>query len=275
MWTAFGKTLSAGGDKLKFMNPYNKETESHSGLLINGKGIQYAYNQVYVDAEQPAWNARPLAWEEGEEYVYWAVDITPGYFKQSTVTRVVRHVVMLKQKTFVMYDELQVQAGDQVSWLMKLPHRVPVEVSEQAYSFTVEEVNAKVFHAGAPGLALRNLSGREGYLNPITGFDWGPEVNKGMTRMAQSTLKGQVNPDQDFLKEIQVWNNFWSTRKADSNGKAQFLTALVAWKGDVSPTITEISPRSLQFTYADGDTFSVSFDPAQDADFMIDPSTVK
>ncbi len=274
VWHAYGKTLSAGGDTLKFMNPYCKETEAHSGLLVNGKGIQYQYGQIYYESDQPAWTARPVAWETGEDYVYWAVDLTPGYYKQAGVTRVIRHVAMLKERVFVLYDELKVQPGDTVSWLMKLPQRVPVEVSAQEFRFTVDEVHAQVFHTGAEGLELLNLAGREGYLNPVTNFDWGPDVNKGMQRMARTTLKGQADPDADYLENIEVWNNFWANRTAGPDGSVRFLSALVAWKGEAAPTVTELSPQAMKFAWPEGESISVSFDPAQQADITIDPAKI-
>ncbi|GEM_PF-1928531 len=274
LWNAYGKSLSAGGDKLKFMNPYNKEAEAHSSLLVNGQGIRYSYNQSYVEEGQPPWTARPLAWEEGEDYVYWAVDLTPGFFKQPGVTQVIRHVVMLKQSLFVIYDDVRSRPGDQVSWLMKLHHPVPVEVSEQDFRFQVEEVQAQVYHAGASGATLQNLSGREGYVNPVSGKDWGPEVNQGMQRMAKSTLKGQADPDADYLQDIPVWNNFWVTRKADESGHATFLSTLMAWKGSDAPTLTEISSAAFQFRWPDGSEISISFDPEQEATLRFDPAKI-
>jgi len=44
LWHAFGKTLSGGGDNVKFANPYCKQTVAHSGLLINGRGQDYHYD---------------------------------------------------------------------------------------------------------------------------------------------------------------------------------------------------------------------------------------
>jgi len=278
IWNAFGHTLSAGGDNLKFLNPYRSATDSHNGLLINGRGQEYHYDQHYVETEQPPVMAYPLAWEEGANYLYWAVDISPTYFKLPEVERIVRHVIMVDKKFFVIYDHLETTTGDRphlASFLFKVPERVPVELANQGFRFSLDDIQAQVAFANTPEtLELLNLAGREGYINPVRDFDWGPLVNEQMQRLASRSQKGNMDPDANYLKDIQVWNNIWVNQPVDESGKAHFLSALLAWKGETAPTVEAISEKALQIDWVDGSRYRISFDPDIPADIHVDPSRV-
>lgn len=279
VWNAFGETLSAGGDNLKYSNPYAVSTVAHNGLLINGDGQEYRYDQFYEDASQPPVMARPLAWEEGDGYVYWAADVTPAYFADPRIKRVIRHAVMVDGRWFAIYDDLHVAptAGmrDKASFLFKVAPPVAVEIAapEGRFRYKLGDVSALVAFGNDPAsLSMVNQAGREGYLNPITGKDWGPEVNEGMIHLATTSQRGAIDPNADHLKDIPVWNNLWVTRDFDDNGRAHFLAGLIAWKGEAGePEVERLSDKGLKVKWPDGTTQSVSFAPGVEAGIVIDP----
>lgn len=283
VWNAFGQTLSTGGDNHKFMNSYCHATMAHNGILLNGEGQDYKYNQLYAEPEQPPYMARLLAWEEGDGYVYWAADLTNCYFKHPGVKRIIRHVVFADNRWHAIYDDIAYTGEGKddkpanASFLFKVPERVPVEISETdgSFTFSVKDTQAKVVFANdSDTLSIVNQDGRAGYVNPITGFDFGPIVQKRMQRLAKTSQKGQMDPEADFLKQIPIWNNLWITRDF-ANQQNHFLAALLAWKdGEAEPAVEKLSPRALLVTWPEGKTVSVSFDPDTPGDIWIDTAKV-
>ncbi len=269
-WYGYGEDLSiAGGWRSWASLAFCRSPMSQNSLLINGEGHD-GINPF--DPKRP-YTARPLIFEEGENYLYFVADLTPGYQRLGDITRVHRHVLFVEKKWFVIYDELALPMKEDPAtfhWLFHVYQNVPVEIQEggmPGFSYEIGKVRAQVQFANAPGsLALENRPGEEGYKNPITGVDHYPKD------MQRAKSRGIF---KKFINYPLMANNLWISN-AKPEREFHFLAVLSAAKKPARlPKVTAQSDKVVTISQTGGVPITISFDPNVKADYMIDPAKAR
>lgn len=261
-WFAHGALLSAGGGWRSWASlAYSRSPLSHNSLLIDGVG------HTVVDPYQPqrAWTARPLAFEQGDGYTYWAADLTEGYRPQvEKVERVIRHVLLVEGQWFVLYDELVVNEPAYFTWLFHVHEDVSVELATDGFAYTVRDVNAEVRFANAPGsIEIRHAVGPEVYVNPDTGEDLLPADAE------RARSREEFRPFVDRSAGQQSLR----VRNTQPASRFHFFSVLNAAPGEHPlPEVEVLDEKRVALQHPDGRTTLVSFDPASPGHFTIDPS---
>jgi hypothetical protein len=263
VWFAHGALLSVGGGWRSWASlGYSRSPLSHNSLLINGVG------HSVVDPYQPqrAWTARPLAFEQGEGFTYWAADLGEGYRPQIEVDHVVRHVLFVEGRWFVIFDDLQVPEPARFTWLFHVQQDVPLGVEADGFQYTVDHVNAEVRFANVPGtLEIQHATGREAYVNPDSGEDFYPGD------MERAKSRGIFSP---FLTRPLNQHSL-RVRNQEPSTSWQFLSVLNASPEDTPlPEIEMLDEKRVALHTPDGRRIVVSFSPAEPGDFTIDPHKV-
>jgi hypothetical protein len=204
LW-AYGTTLTDGGSG---MSTYAKHAMSHNCLLVNGIGMV----QSQLAPLEP-WYARVIAYQTGENYTYCATDgtwayphkpfvlggwLTPSGFASNgyaagalnAVTKVQRHLLFMRGKYFVFYDEMASTNAATFSWLYQVCENTVSQVDSNTASFTytsntrrltgydtkAPSVTVLVKHI-ASNVTLTDMSGINVRSNPITGENYYDDGN--------------------------------------------------------------------------------------------------
>jgi hypothetical protein len=264
VWFANGELLSAGGGWRSWASlSYSRSPLSHNSLLVNGIGHDV------IDPYQPQrpFTARPLAFQQGEDYTYWVADLTPGFHPHTDVERVHRHVLFVEGRWFVIYDELAAPEPSTFTWLFHVEPDVPMEVGPDHFRYTVGEVNAEVRFAQPPEtLEILHARQRETFVNPLTGEDH--YVADRQRAESRDIFSPFVNRPH-FGHSMRVQN-------AEPSRSFSFLSVLNASEAGGSLTAMESAgEKRLRLQRPDGSWLTVSFDPARPGDFTIDPALVR
>ena len=265
----YGQDLShAAGASIP--EPYSTHSMSHNTVLIDGIG------QV-----QKQWEDRPRlaflrAFQRGEGYVYWAGDATGAYpatpscprgywgrfddiYNQRDaghLRRFIRHVVFLRGKYFVIFDDLSAAKPATFSWLYHILPADPIAIDTDTATidYRVGDVPVRIVHVGGRDqLDILDLTGDEGFRNPMTGEDY--RVNAGRAR-------GQKRP-----ADLVAGHNLWVSNKARAEDFHFLAVIAPARPGAKPPAIERIDDRTVRV----GDDV-ISFDPgtAHRANLVID-----
>jgi hypothetical protein len=187
--------------------PYSTHSMSHNTVLIDGIG------QV-----QRHWPDRPRlgflrAFQRGAGYVYWAGDATGAYPPRPSrprgywgrfdevytrrhaghLRRFIRHVVFLRGKYFVIFDDLSATKPATFSWLYHILPAEPIAIDREAgtIDYRVGDVPVRIVHAaGIDGLEVLDLKGREGFRNPLTGEDYRANTTRARRRRSGGLVAG-------------------------------------------------------------------------------------
>jgi hypothetical protein len=265
VWYAFGQTLSAGGGGTAYPDPHSRHSISHNVILVNGTGQEW---QPRAPAHPFA--GRLIAYREGDGYVHWAGDATHAYQTVPGLLRWHRHVVFVRDAWFAVFDDLAVRPDAEparFSWLFHVAPETPLAIAPDGSSFSyhVEDVHALVsFGQDRKAIEIKDLPGRDGFRNPVTGEDlYGETVKR---------LKGK---NRDLSPEQVMAHNVWVTNRAPARAWC-LLTALTAWRrGQTAPRVSFTDGRTVTVAGADGRSRSVSFDPSIPADIVIDLKAVR
>ncbi|MCC5843506.1 MAG: DUF4962 domain-containing protein [Verrucomicrobia bacterium] len=262
-WFAHGQVLSAGGGWRSWASlSYSRSPLSHNSLLVNGTGHDV------VDPYQPQrpLAARPLAFEQGENFTYWAADLTPGYLPQAAVERVHRHVLFVEGRWFVIYDELAAPEPSVFTWLFHVEPDVPMRVGTDRFRYEVNGVQAEVrFLQPSGSLRIEHARGRETYVNPETGEDHFPaDIERVKSRDIFSPFLNRPH----FGHSLRV-------RNAEPARSFHFLSVLNAAEADGELAAVEpAGEKRLRLQCPDGSRITISFDPARPGDLTVDPARV-
>ncbi len=262
VWFGHGALLSRGGGWRSWASMgYSRDAISQNSILINGEG------HMNVNPYQPKrpYIARPLAYERGKEFSYWASELTPGYPDSTGAKRVLRQVLRVND-VFIIQDELESAEPATFHWLFHVYQQdVDVRLGQNQFEYSVDGVRARV-QLIAPGeLFMENRMDQEGYKNPVTGKDHYP------VDMKRAESRGIF---KKYLSYPLQKNNIFvsNTEKASSFSYIAVLSC--APQGGELARVTELGPDHIQVTPASGDAFSVSFRPGVDADYVIDSRRV-
>ena len=268
-WHAFGQEMNGGGGWQSWASlGFSRSPMSHNTLLVEGRG----HDIVNPYQPQRAFTARPLVFEEGEGFVYWAADLTEGFRHLGPVQRIHRHVLFLDGRWFFIIDDLAIEPeADPVrfTFLYHIPQEIPVELSEKVtgLDYQIGGVQAAVRLANpSSSVQIENRQGRAGYQNPITGEDLHPaDIQRAQSR---GTFKR-------FLNQPLQANNFWITNTTPTR-EFRFFTALLAAPLEEDlPEVLFDGEDYATLRLPDGQTRTVSLNPARAADVVIDLRKVR
>ena len=255
---AYGKTIATGGGKRSNRDRVSRSSQSHNVVLIDGEGQR----EVPGSADLP--NAgRVVGWKETREMVYVCGDVRNAYLEQANLARFYRHFSFVRDRYFVVFDDLALASGTAVfSWLYHVQPDVPVSMSESGFAYAVGDVRVQVHHFGETGpLKVENMRGEKAYRNPITGAD----------------LYGEIEAKVKHSKTEEIWNgtpqvhnNLWLS--TEPRREAKFLAVIVPHReGEPTPCVRKIAPDVIGVSLQAGMEDVIAFGkPRQGAFASID-----
>jgi len=187
---AYGQMLNHGGGSSGNGDAFAYHTMSHNTILVDGLGqAQSSRGQQWPEY------GRIVGFSRGKDYVYVAGDATrcyprePGDYRRWSLPlddvyrrravdhleQFVRHVLFVRGKYFVIYDDLATTRPAKFTWLY---HILPAgglafDRAEFAFDYQVGDVKVRLQHIARPqGLVLDDRRGLDGFVNPMTGEDY-------------------------------------------------------------------------------------------------------
>lgn len=266
---AYGQMLNHGGGSSGNRDAYAYHTMSHNTLLIDGLGqAQPAKGQLLP------YYGRIAAFSHGQDYVYFAGDVTgcyphtPGNFSRWSLPlhevyqkralphleRFVRHVLFLKKRYFIIYDDLRCSKPATYTWLYHILPREPFRFDESNFTidYAVGDVNVRLQHiAHTDRLKLDDRVGMDAFVNPLTGEDY------------RRWRKGN----------ILCGHNLWISNTIPSR-QWRFLSVIYpAPKGQTFPVIERLDDSTVRVA-----NDIISFDPnspyAHNANLIVETSAI-
>jgi len=267
---AYGQMLNHGGGTSANGDAYAYHTMSHNVVLIDGLG----------QGQPPSGMLYPTyghicGYRQDDDVVYMAADPTlcyphePGSFARWSLPlrepyteralpyldSYVRHVLFVRDRYFVIYDDLRCTQPATFTWLWHILPDDPLAFDRETFAidYTVGEVPVRLQHIFRPdALVLDDRQGLDGRVNPITGEDY------------RGQLKGEI---------IEGHNLWVSTREPAAEWR--FLAVIYPQPpGGGIPPIERIDDRTVRV----GEDV-ICFDPtspaAEDATFVVDPAAFR
>lgn len=254
---AYGQTLVHGGGGTQNRDRFPDATMSHNTVLIDGKG------QTGAQTRGP-WSARLVAFQENPEYVYMAGDATNAYAPDTGLQRFVRHILFMRGKYFVIYDELMADRPAGFQWLFHLNPDAGLQIDQsRGFDLRVKDVNLRVRHlAGNENLTIENRPGDKGRVNPLTGEDYSFKVG----------LANGSNLTEDMQYAQHIWVS--TTRPVERHN---FLSVLYPWRsGDVTGKIERINDHTVRIILPDGTRDIIAFgNPVPGATLVVDIAAIR
>ena len=193
---AYGEQIDHGGSSTVNQDAAAYHTMSHNTILVDGLG------QAQIRTGQPRPTlAKILAFQRGDDFVYFAGDLTSAlpiagriqrwgfpihqvYSQQdlSHLRRLIRHVLFVKGKYVVIYDDIETSKPATFTWLYHILPEQPFQfdAAQMTVNYAVGKVKVKVAHTARPDLlALEDLKGIAGMANRFTGEDYRAYVKPG------------------------------------------------------------------------------------------------
>ncbi|MFC1607672.1 heparinase II/III family protein, partial [Candidatus Latescibacterota bacterium] len=271
----YGEDLSYASGTSEY-EPHAFHTMSHNTIMIDGMG-----------QSQPRFLEKPRvgylrAFQRGDGYVYWAGDATNAYPNHplkrsggwwgtldpiynerdvSYLQRYIRHVVFLRGKYFIIYDDLACDKPAQYSWLYHILPGDPVEYDRASgtFDYKVGDVPVRIVHIANRGdLDYIDMQGLDGFKNPLTGEDYTEKLGR---------LPGGVRN-----KEHLAGHNIYLSNRTKQRD-FHFLAVIAPIKqGDDFPEIKRLDDKTVS---VDGDI--ISFDPStkHNADIVVDVEALR
>lgn len=269
---AYGHDIShAAGTGEK--EPHAYSTMSHNAILVDGMG------QTQGRQNMPRFG-RIVAFGQAPGAVYWCGDATMSYphtkhrvqtywgsigevYDQrdlSYVTRVNRHVLFVRNKYFVILDDLAASQPARWTWLYHVETSKRARLDEQTGSFeyTIGNVPVHVTHLlGAGAMEVEDRQELDGLVNPLTGEDYREDIQK-------------VGESSRYIAR----HNLWLTTK-DKHPTWRFLSVIypVPPGGD-APVIERMNDLTIRVTAGQQQDI-ISFDrSAKHADIVVDLAAI-
>ena len=249
---------------------------SHNTILVDGLG------QSQPNPPETPRVGYLRAFKRGGNYVYWAGDATNAYPKKPLersgdwwgtldpiynerdvgyLERFIRHVVFLRGKYFVIYDDLACSQPAQYTWLYHILPHDPIRFDGDAWNidYTVGDVPVRIAHiAHCSDLELIDMEREKGFINPLTGEDYTDMLGR---------LPGGVRKPEHL-----AGHNLYISNKTRAR-EYEFLSVIVPVKpGEKFPEIRRLDDRTV---VVDGDV--ISFDPEtkHNAGLIIDVKAIR
>jgi hypothetical protein len=206
---AYGSTITdAGGG----MYPYAKIPMAHNVLLVNGLGeaqpkVQWCPNYCKLAAFETGSNYVYVAAEATRAYPVTNFTVTVGWLTPSQyttlhsggplsgLTGVIRHILFMRGRYWVIYDSLASKTPSTFSWLYHIYENTVSQVDSNNASFTYTSNTRKLtgYDAKAPAVTvlvqhiagnvtLTDMNGTNVRSNPITGENYYNDGNMSRIR---------------------------------------------------------------------------------------------
>ena len=267
---AYGQMLNHGGGSSANRDAYAYHTMSHNTILVDGLGqAQPPTGQLY-----PTYG-RIAAFSRGEDYVYFAGDATrcypraPGKYSRWSLPLddvyqkralpyldyFIRHVLFLRGRYFVIYDDLSCSVAATYTWLYHILPQEPFDFDESTFTidYALGDVKVRLRHLAHPErLNLDDRMGTEAFVNPFTGEDY----------------------RQWRRDDILCAHNLWISNTVPAQ-QWRFLTVVYpARPGETVPAIERLDDFTVRVAEE-----VISFNPnspyARDADFVVDVPAIR
>ncbi len=253
--------------------PYAYSTMSHNSILVDGLG------QAQLRSGQNIpYHGRIMAFRKADDVAYWCGDATMSYPREAQarvhwwgrlddvyermslehVTRVNRHVLFVRDRYFVILDDLEARQPSLWTWLYHVleSDRFDLDEHSGSFSYTIGGVDVKVTHlVGAGEVDASDRRGELGYINPITGEDYSDNEGSGGGR----------------TPELKAEHNVWVTTR-EPHERWRFLSVVYPVPpGGQAPVIERLDDLTLKVTWGD-DVDRISFDAGtqHDANIIVD-----
>jgi hypothetical protein len=267
---AYGEDVSfAAGTSEYEAHAFHSMT--HNTILVDGLG------QSQTKPPETPRVGYIRAFDRGDEYLYWAGDATNAYQKRplersgdwwgrldpiyesrdlAHFERFIRHVVFVKGKYFVLFDDLSAARPSQYTWLYHILPADPIQVDTERWTidYSVGNVPVRVMHvAHRDDLDLIDMQGDDGFKNPLTDEDYTNVLGRHPTGIRR--------------EEHIVGHNLYISNKTKCED-FHFLSVISPVQpGEKFPEITRIDDYTVVV-----DGYMVSFDPGtvHPADLIVD-----
>jgi hypothetical protein len=267
---AYGEdiTFSAGTSEYE---GHAFHTMSHNAILIDGLG------QSQPNPPETPRVGFIRAFRRGDGYVYWAGDATNAYPKHPLarsgdwwgsldplygeralehLERCIRHVVFLRGKYYVIFDDLACSRPATYTWLYHILPRDPItfDRNEWTIDYRVGDVPVRVTHiANRNDLDMIDMQGAEGFKNPLTGEDYTHRLDRHPTGIRKE-------------EHIPGHNLYISNRTKAEN--FHFLTVIAPVEpGGQFPVIRRVDDRTAEI---DGEIITFNPKYGRDAFLTVD-----
>jgi hypothetical protein len=266
---AYGQQINHGGGSTVNQDAYAYHTMSHTTILVDGLG----QGQPSAGQRYP-WYSRVIAFDRGDDHVYFAGDASNAYphepgnyarwglplsdvYQQRDcghLQRFVRHVLFLRNRYFVICDDLRASRPTRFTWLYHVLPEEPFAFDPASFTvrYSVGDVKVVLSHVASRDLLeLDDRQGLDGLVNPFTGEDY------------QDLRKG----------DLLCGHNLWVTNREPREQFGFLAVICPVVPGQDEPEIEPIDDRTVRV----GDDV-ISFDPAtasaDEADFVVDTEAV-
>jgi hypothetical protein len=262
--------LNHGGGTSANGDTYAYHTMSHNVVMIDGLGQGQPARGMRHPTYGHITGHREGELGDGGRYVYFAADPTlcyprePGNFRRWSypagevyqqralpyLETYVRHVLFVRDRYFVIFDDLRCSQPATFTWLWHILPDDPLQFDEETFAidYMAGEVPVRLQQISRPDvLELDDRQGLMGRVNPITGEDW------------RDTLKG----------DIIEGHNLWISNAEQAEDFTFLAVVYPQPPGGEIPAIERIDDRTVRV----GEDV-ICFDPgagsAADADLLID-----
>jgi len=207
-------------------NNFNKHTVSKNSLLINGFG------QVNCRVQNP-WEGRIIAYKAAADLVYCCGSFGNCYPPEANVVSAFRHFLFVRNRYFVIFDDVTLTEPGEVAWLYHLPTDCVVASLDRGmldYHSNTVQVTFRMVTDGIQSLMSDRAIGADGN-------DYTEEQNAAATHL-------RFEP-------------------AASASRHQFLTVIAPSRvaASVFPMIRKIDDRHVEVMASDGITDRIGFGP--------------
>ncbi len=249
---AYGQVIAHGGGSTNNGDRHANDTMSHNTILVDGHG---QYQDILCGRRKRAGYISAFA--QGKNFVYWAGDATNAYQTVPYLRRFVRHVLFVRGRYFVIFDDLETEPGHpaRFTWLYHFAPAAKVSFDSARFriSYAIGKTRVTLAHICRPeDLQFEDRQGVDGLRNPLTGRDF-------LTRW------------REYGRGVLFAHNFWITNRTPATQR-QFLAVIYPYRsGAPAPQITRINDHTVRVE--DGERVDVlTFDRqfAGEADIFVD-----
>lgn len=169
---AYGQVIVHGGGTTKNRDEYARSTMSHNTILVNGIG-QYQ-DRYFIKHSRAGFIA---AWCHRPNITFWTGDATNAYETIPYLKRFRRHVLFVRKKYFVIFDDLETSPDHPSSfqWLYHIEPDVDLifDKKEFEWRYQIGNTCVKLKHLYKTNkLRYEDRRGFDGLINPLTGEDY-------------------------------------------------------------------------------------------------------
>lgn len=254
---AYGQVIVHGGGTTKNGDQYSRSTMSHNTILVDGVG-QYQ-DRCFIKHSRAGFIA---AWYHKPSIVYWIGDATNAYESVPYLNRFRRHVLFVRKKYFIIFDDLQTNSNhpSNFQWLYHIEPDADLAFDKEDFEWTYQigRTCVKLKHIYKTNeLHYEDRQGLDGLVNPITGEDY--------------------RENYYLIEGGRLLNhNLWISNLTPKS-KYNFLAAIFPYKSSESePLITKLDDLTLMVEYkGKRDTISFDINSSHNPNIVIDYKSLR